>query len=60
MNMYEQMKKAIANMKAEQIREEIEKIQIEKKKRYDYHKKYNQTKKEFEIELKKKFEALQK
>ena len=51
MNMFETLKKSISTMKAEQIKAEISKIQLEKAKRYEYHKAYNKKKKEFENEI---------
>jgi len=51
MNMFETLKKSISTMKAETIKSEIQKIQIEKAKRYEYHKAYNKKKKDYENEL---------
>ena len=51
MNMFEKLNKAISQMKNEEIESEIKRIQAEKAKRYEYHKKYNLAKKAFENNL---------
>jgi len=56
--MFEKMKAAIESMKAEQIKSEVQRIKIEKAKRYEYHNKYNQTKKDYEAKLIEKAKSL--
>ena len=58
MKLYEKLQKAISNMKADQVEAEISRIQAEKAKRYEYHKKYNQIKKAYETELVEKAKKL--
>jgi len=56
--MFEKMKAAIETMKAEQIKAEVARIKAEKAKRYEYHKKYNATKKAYEQKLLEKANSL--
>ena len=55
---FDLMKKAIESKKDELLRAEISRIQLEKARRYEYHKKYNQKKKDLEDEILKKAKEL--
>jgi hypothetical protein len=55
---YEKLQAAVSNMKAEQVKAEVQRIQAEKVKRYEYHKKYNLKKKTYEAKLAEKAKEL--
>ena len=52
MTMYERLQKTLNTMKEDQLKDQLATIQAEKQKRYEYHKKYNLAKKNFETALK--------